>query len=128
MGETTLVVIGVAIVAALFLAFLLRGDGSRWARVLSLAIQDEADRRYEWACYHYAVALKAGAAPAVCEPKIVQLWRDHGPFSFAGVGVALQETYCAKSRTCGQGYHTLTVEDIRSIVASTSGPADDSTA
>src|SRR5262245_31100316 len=122
---TSLIAVGiVAVAAALVFAFLMRSDDSRWARLLVIAAADEADHRYEWACYHYAVALKAGAAPTLCEPKILQLWRDHGPFSFAEVGADVRETYCSKSRTCGQGYHTLTVEDIRSIVASTSDTAN----
>jgi hypothetical protein len=89
---------------------------ARWGRVLALAVTDEEEGRYEAACYHYAIALNAGASSSVCESRIIDLWREHGPFTFGGPGTHLLERYCSHSPACGEGYHVVTVAGILRIV------------
>lgn len=76
--------------------------------MFELAQRLEAQGEYEAACFHYAVARNAGANRSACETRIRALWHEYGPFQFRDIGEEL--------RSCGQGYHQLTMGDIDRIV------------
>ena len=99
------------------LLWVARGSRKRWAQAPVTATVEDQEGRHESACYHYALARNAGAPADLCEPRIVQLWREHGPFDFAANGSTLEAEYC-QHHSCGRGFHELVVGDIRRLVAS----------
>jgi hypothetical protein len=111
-------------VAALVAWLFVRSERSRAHSVLALASDLEARGEYEASCFHYAVALSAGASAAEYKANVRRLWSAHGPFTFATLAGQLRSDYC-RSESCGEGYHAITVADIQRIVdgsRSTPGP------
>ena len=95
--------------------FFLRSERSRAHSTLALASDLEAQGDYEASCFHYAVALNAGASPAECEANVRRLWSAHGPFTFDTLLGELRSGYC-RYESCGEGYHAITTDDIQRIV------------
>jgi hypothetical protein len=110
-----LVLLALAGLAASAVAWLARSERRRAESVLELAARLEAQHAYEAACFHYAVAASAGADRATCETKVRDLWNAHGPFPFADTAEELRAKYC-EYESCGEGFHEVTVQDVRRIV------------
>ncbi len=88
----------------------------RGKQVFGLAKAMEDNGHYEAACFLDAVAANAGYEPGICRPKVKDLWDTHGPFEFPGQLEDLKRELCG-DRSCGEGYHRVTVRDIHRIVA-----------
>jgi hypothetical protein len=107
--------------ASVVVALILAGRRRHGRRLLELAARLEAEGAFESACFHYAVASRAGAKREACEAKVRYLWTAHGPFTFAALGTELSSTFC-RYESCGRGFHELTVADIRRLVSPDGAP------
>ena len=84
--------------------------------VLEAAARYEAEGRVEAACYHYGIAAWRGARE-VGASRVRELWRAHGPFSFAEASKDLRHSYCSRSASCGEAFDEVTLREIRRIVS-----------
>jgi hypothetical protein len=110
-----LVALGLLVVVAAFGILLMRRTKNRSSLVLEAAARYEQEGRFEDACYHYGIAVLNGAREQG-ESRVRSLWREHGPFAFAGIGEDMRHSYCSRSESCGEGYHQITVQEIARIV------------
>jgi hypothetical protein len=105
-------IVGIAILISLILVF--RAGRKRGRLVFDMASNYEKEGDYEAACYFFAEALSAGHNKQFCRGKILELWKEHGPFEFKR---QLEEAKAAcRYESCGEGAHSLTVSDIQKIV------------
>jgi hypothetical protein len=94
---------------------LMRRAKNRSSLMFEAAARYEQEGRFEDACYHYGIAVLKGAGQQG-EVRVRSLWREHGPFDFAGIGEEMRHSYCSRSASCGEGYHQITLREIGRIV------------
>jgi hypothetical protein len=98
------------------LALCLRSGARMRSALLAAAARYEAEGRFEDACYHYGIAAWRGAGE-LGSSRVRELWRVHGPFSFAQAGEEMRDRYCSASESCGEGFHQITLREIARIVS-----------
>ncbi len=105
-------ILGIVILISLVL--LLRAGCKRGRFIFDIASHYEKEGDYEAACYFYAEALSAGHNKQFCRGKMLELWKEHGPFDFKK---QLEEAKAeCRYESCGEGAYSLTVSDIHRIV------------
>jgi hypothetical protein len=111
------VIVVAGVIAVLALA--LRAGSRTPSAMLDAAARYEAEGQFEDACYHYGIAAWRGGRK-LAEPRVQALWRDYGPFSFREAGQHMRHSYCSRAESCGEGFHEITVREIRRIVSDSS--------
>ena len=105
----------IGLLVLLVLIFFVRSERNRGRRVYGRATGLEKNKDYEAACFYYAVAMNAGHDKTLCQKKIIELWKQYGPFEFKKELEEAKAEYC-RYESCGEGIHSLTVSDIHKIV------------
>ena len=108
------ILIGVVIFISGIIALIAYSENKLGNKHYNNAVVLEDEKKYDEACYFYALAIFKGVNKKISTEKIKNLWQTHGPFDFSKFLIKSDDK-CACS-SCDEAGHAITVDLINKIV------------